>query len=140
MATVPIFDCGWSLLNHGVAQRKRLNLGNLNPIYERELTKRGVYQEEGRWKVATVMTGRGGKDVGIGNPRGERCTSPRARTRGMREMSATCDSDCIASTNPFRFSILSRFQSFGTFFFGSSANHGFPAVELVLSAHQGRVH
>ena len=23
--------------NHGVAQRMRLNLGNLNPIYEREL-------------------------------------------------------------------------------------------------------
>ena len=23
----------WSLLNHGVAEIKRLNLGNLNPIY-----------------------------------------------------------------------------------------------------------
>ena len=31
------FDCGWSLLNHDVAQRKRLNLGDLNPIYERVL-------------------------------------------------------------------------------------------------------
>jgi hypothetical protein len=28
------FDCGWSLLNHGMADIKRLNLGNLNPIYE----------------------------------------------------------------------------------------------------------
>ena len=44
------FDCSWSLLNHGVVQRKRLNLGNLNPIYERELTKLGVYHEvEGSW-------------------------------------------------------------------------------------------
>ena len=33
------FDCGCALLNHGVADTKRLNLGNLNPIYERELTK-----------------------------------------------------------------------------------------------------
>ena len=39
------FDCSWSLLNHGVAQTMRLNLGNLNPIYERELTKLGVYHE-----------------------------------------------------------------------------------------------
>ena len=39
------FDCSWSLFNHGVAQRERLNLGNLNPIYERELTKLGVYHE-----------------------------------------------------------------------------------------------
>ena len=42
-------------MNHGVAQRKRLNLGNLNPIYKRELTKLGVYQEEGRRKVANVL-------------------------------------------------------------------------------------
>ena len=39
------FDCGWSLLNHGVAQRMRLNLGNLHPIYERELIKLGVDQK-----------------------------------------------------------------------------------------------
>ena len=39
------FDCSCSLFNHGVAQRERLNLGNLNPIYERELTKLGVYHE-----------------------------------------------------------------------------------------------
>jgi hypothetical protein len=29
----------WSLLSHGVAERKRLDLDNLNPIYERVLTK-----------------------------------------------------------------------------------------------------
>jgi hypothetical protein len=39
------FDCDWSLFSHGVAERKRLNLGNLNPIYERELTKLDVHQE-----------------------------------------------------------------------------------------------
>ena len=38
-------DCSWSLLDQGVAKRMRLNLGNLNPIYERELIKLGVYQE-----------------------------------------------------------------------------------------------
>ena len=43
-----LFDCGWSLLNHGVAHTKRLNLGNLNPIYERELTKLELHQGEGR--------------------------------------------------------------------------------------------
>ena len=32
-------------LNHGVAQRMRLNLGNLNPMYARELIKLGVYHE-----------------------------------------------------------------------------------------------
>ena len=42
------FDCGWSLLNHGVADTKRLNLGNLNPIYERELIKLELHQGEGR--------------------------------------------------------------------------------------------
>ena len=42
---IAFFDCSWSLLNHGVAQRMRLNLGNLNPIYERELIKLGVYHE-----------------------------------------------------------------------------------------------
>jgi hypothetical protein len=46
------FDCGWSLLNHGVANTKRLNLGNLNPIYERELTKLELHQGEGRWSVS----------------------------------------------------------------------------------------
>jgi hypothetical protein len=46
------FDCGWPLLNHGLADRKRLNLGNLNPIYERELTKLEVHQGKGRWNVS----------------------------------------------------------------------------------------
>ena len=56
------FDCGYSIPfsigaldsgdhESGVAQRERLNLGSLNPICERELTKLGVY-EEGRWKGA----------------------------------------------------------------------------------------
>ena len=43
---VQFFDCGRSLLSHGVEERKRLNLGNLNPISERELTKLDVHQEE----------------------------------------------------------------------------------------------
>jgi hypothetical protein len=36
-----VAGCHWSSLNHGVADTmiKRLNLGNLNPIYEREFTK-----------------------------------------------------------------------------------------------------
>ena len=44
--------CGWTLLNHGVADTKRLNLGNLNPIYERDLTKLALHQGEGRWSVS----------------------------------------------------------------------------------------
>ena len=32
--------------------RKCLNLGNLNPIYERELTKLELHQGEGRWSVS----------------------------------------------------------------------------------------
>ena len=53
-----LFDCGWSLLIHGVADTKRLNLGNPNPIYERELTKLDVHQEEGRWNVSKDGVGR----------------------------------------------------------------------------------
>ena len=45
------------------------------------------------------MTERGGKDVGIGNRRGERCTNPLARTRGVREVRATCDSDRVAEAD-----------------------------------------
>jgi hypothetical protein len=44
-------------LSHG-AERKRLNLGKLNPIYERELTKLDVHQEEGRWNVSKDGAGR----------------------------------------------------------------------------------
>ena len=42
-------------MNHGAADIKRLNLGrnpNLNPIYERELTKLEVHQGDGRWNVS----------------------------------------------------------------------------------------
>ena len=46
-----------------------------------------------------LMTGPGGKDVDIGNQRGSRCTSPLARTRGVREMSATCDSHSFAKAD-----------------------------------------
>jgi len=47
-------DCGWcvvllcwSLLSYGGAEMKRLNLGNLNPIYERVLNKLDVHQRGG---------------------------------------------------------------------------------------------
>ena len=40
------FDCSCSVFKHGVAQKERRNLGNLNRIYERELTKLGAYQKE----------------------------------------------------------------------------------------------
>ena len=50
----------WSLLSHGVAEIKRLRLGNLNRIYERELTKLNVHQEKGRWNVSKDGAGRKG--------------------------------------------------------------------------------
>ena len=86
--TLTFFDCGWSLLSHCVAERKRLNLGNLNPIYERELNKLDVHQVKGM----CLRTGRGAKDVGISNRRG-------ARARGVREVSATCDSNGVAEAD-----------------------------------------
>jgi hypothetical protein len=46
-----------------------------------------------------LRAGRGGKDVGIGNRRGARCTRPLARARGVREVSATCDSDGVAEAD-----------------------------------------
>ena len=47
-----------------------------------------------------LRTGRGGEDVGISNRRGARCMSPLARTRGVREVSATtCDSDGVADAD-----------------------------------------
>ena len=55
-----------------MGERKRLNLGNLNPIYERELTKLDVHQEEGRWSVSKDGAGRIGLWVDLG-PRGD-CT------------------------------------------------------------------
>ena len=39
------------------------------------------------------------KGVGISNRRGARCTSPLARTRGVREVSATCDRDSVAEAD-----------------------------------------
>ena len=54
------FNSGQSLLNHGVAGIKRLNLGNLNHIYERELNKLDVRQvKKGRRNVS--RDGEGGK-------------------------------------------------------------------------------
>jgi hypothetical protein len=46
-----------------------------------------------------LRTGRGAKDVGIGNLRGARCTSPLSETRGVREVSAMCDSDGVAEAD-----------------------------------------
>ena len=45
------------------------------------------------------MKRRGGKDVSIANRRGTRDTSPLARTRGVREVSATRDGDRIAEAD-----------------------------------------
>ena len=45
------------------------------------------------------MKRRGGEDVSIANRRGTRDTSPLARTRGVREVSATRDCDCIAEAD-----------------------------------------
>ena len=46
-----------------------------------------------------LRMGWGGENVGISNRRGARCMSPLARTRGVREVSATCDSDGIAEAD-----------------------------------------
>ena len=71
-----------------VADIKRLDLGNLNPIYERELNKydddydkSDVCQMKGRWNVSLSKDGEGAKDVGVRNRRGSRCTS-HCRRRG----------------------------------------------------------
>ena len=45
------------------------------------------------------MKRRGGEDVSIANRRGARDTSPVARTRGVREVSATRDGDRIAEAD-----------------------------------------
>ena len=41
-------------MNHGVAEIKRLNLGNLNSIYERDLNKLNVHQGKGRRNVSRL--------------------------------------------------------------------------------------
>ena len=46
-----------------------------------------------------LRTGRGGEDVGISNRRGARCKSPLSRTRGVREVSATCNSHSVAEAD-----------------------------------------
>jgi hypothetical protein len=46
-----------------------------------------------------LRTGRGGEDVGISNRRGSRCKSPVSRTRGVREVSATCNSHNVAEAD-----------------------------------------
>ena len=52
-------DCGWSLLSHGVAEIKRLDLCNLNPIYERKLNEPDVHQRN------VSKSWEGAEDVGI---------------------------------------------------------------------------
>jgi len=46
-------------LSHCAAEIKRLDVGKLNPIYERELNKPDVHQRKGRWNMSKV--GEGGK-------------------------------------------------------------------------------
>ena len=46
-----------------------------------------------------LRMGRGGEDVGIRNRRGARCKSPGSRTRGVREVSATCNSHSVAEAD-----------------------------------------
>ena len=43
-----------------MAEIKGLDLGNLNPIYERGLTQLDVHQEKGRWNVSKDGAGRKG--------------------------------------------------------------------------------
>ena len=62
------------------AEVKKLYLGNLNPIYERELDKLDVHQVRGRRNV--LETGREAKDVGMSIGRGERCACPLSVSRG----------------------------------------------------------
>ena len=62
-----------------MTERKRLDLGNSNPIYEKELIKLDVHQVKGRWNVS--RTGKEAKDVGISNCSMARCTSPLSRAR-----------------------------------------------------------
>ena len=43
MIRASAFDCSCSLFKHGVTQNERRNLGNLNPIYERERSFAAVF-------------------------------------------------------------------------------------------------
>jgi len=62
-----------------MAERKRLDLGNLNPIYERELNKLDVHQVKGRWISKDREGGKGCHYVGISNGEGR---GARAHCRG----------------------------------------------------------
>ena len=46
-----------------------------------------------------LRMGRGGEDVGISNRTGARCKSPGSRTRGVRQVSATCNSHSVAEAD-----------------------------------------
>ena len=72
-----------------MTKRKRLDLCNPNPIYEKELNKLDVHQVKGRWNVS--RTGKEAKDVGISNSSMARCTSPLSRARGVRKVSENSD-------------------------------------------------
>ena len=52
-------------MSHGVAEIKRLDLGNLNPFYERELIKPDVHQRRAKWNVSKSWAGMAAEDVGI---------------------------------------------------------------------------
>ena len=45
-------------MSHNASEIKRVDLGNLNPIYERELNSPDVRQRKGRWIV--FVDGEGG--------------------------------------------------------------------------------
>ena len=61
---VLIFDCDWSLLDHGAAKFKRLDLSNLNPIYEREQAR--CIPDEGEVECVYVQGGEQGMSQGTG--------------------------------------------------------------------------
>jgi hypothetical protein len=51
-----------------VAEIKRMDLGNINPIYESELNKPDVHQMKGRWNVS--KNGERGKQCWHKEPEG----------------------------------------------------------------------
>jgi hypothetical protein len=63
-----------------VAEIKRLDLGNLNPIYERELNKPDVHQMKGRWNVS--KDGEGGKGCRHKEPEGGEVHEPTVGDEG----------------------------------------------------------
>ena len=73
-----------------MAEIKRLDLGNPNPIHKREINLPRCTPEEGEVKCVCLSPGRGAEDVGI---RKRRVTSRLSETRGVRKVSAECDRD-----------------------------------------------